>query len=32
VIEVANHGGNKRLGGTLLDWKIVEEVLAPAVA
>lgn len=31
VIQVVNHGGDKHLGGKLLDWEIVEQLLIPAV-
>ena len=31
VIQVVNHGGDNHLGGKLLDWAIVEELLIPAV-
>src|SRR4051812_16203954 len=30
-IEVVNHGGDKQLGGKLIDWEIVEQILAPQV-
>lgn len=29
VFRVVNHGGDRHLGGKLLDWAIVEQVLAP---
>jgi molecular chaperone DnaK len=32
LIQVVNHGGDNDLGGKLIDWKIVEELLIPAVA
>lgn len=32
VIQVVNHGGDNRLGGKLIDWAIVEQILIPAVA
>jgi molecular chaperone DnaK len=31
VIQVVNHGGDKHLGGKLIDWAIVEEFLVPAI-
>ncbi|MCR4439151.1 MAG: Hsp70 family protein [bacterium] len=31
VIEVVNHGGDYHLGGKLIDWAIVDELLIPAV-
>lgn len=31
VIQVVNHGGDNHLGGKLIDWAIVEELLIPAV-
>jgi molecular chaperone DnaK len=31
VIQVVNHGGDNHLGGKLLDWEIVEQLLIPAV-
>jgi molecular chaperone DnaK len=31
VIQVVNHGGDNHLGGKLLDWEIVGELLVPAV-
>ena len=30
-IQVVNHGGDNHLGGKLLDWEIVEQLLIPAV-
>jgi molecular chaperone DnaK len=30
--RVANHGGDDDLGGKLIDWAIVEQLLAPAVS
>jgi molecular chaperone DnaK len=30
-IQVVNHGGDNQLGGKLLDWGIVEELLIPAL-
>ena len=30
-IELINHGGDNQLGGKLIDWAIVEQILAPAV-
>lgn len=30
-IRVVNHGGDKRLGGKLFDWEIVEQLLVPAL-
>lgn len=32
IIEVVNNGGDNHLGGKLIDWAIVEELLIPAVA
>lgn len=31
LIQVVNHGGDNHLGGKLIDWKIVEQLLAPVV-
>ena len=31
LIQVVNHGGDNHLGGKLIDWAIVEELLIPAV-
>jgi molecular chaperone DnaK len=31
VIQVVNHGGDNHLGGKLIDWAIVEQLLIPAV-
>jgi len=31
LIQVVNHGGDKHLGGKLIDWAIVDEILVPAV-
>ncbi|MFZ5517081.1 MAG: Hsp70 family protein [Candidatus Zhuqueibacterota bacterium] len=31
VIEVVNHGGDNQMGGKLIDWSIVDELLIPAV-
>ncbi len=31
IISVVNHAGDNQLGGKLLDWAIVEELLIPAV-
>lgn len=31
-IDVVNHGGDNQLGGKLIDWAIVDQILAPAVA
>lgn len=31
VIQVVNHRGDNQLGGKLIDWKIVEQLLIPAV-
>src|SRR5262249_12602509 len=31
-IRVVNHGGDKHLGGKLIDWEIVDQGLAPAIA
>lgn len=30
-IQVVNHGGDNHLGGKLIDWAIVEDVLIPAL-
>jgi molecular chaperone DnaK len=30
-IQVVNHGGDNHLGAKLLDWKIVDELLVPAL-
>jgi molecular chaperone DnaK len=32
IIEVVNNDGSNRLGGKFLDWEIVDNLLAPAVA
>lgn len=32
VIQVVNHGGDNHLGGKLIDWAIVDELLIPALA
>jgi len=31
VIQVVNHGGDKFLGGKLIDWAIVDELLVPVL-
>jgi molecular chaperone DnaK len=31
VIQVVNHGGDNHLGGKLIDWAIVTELLVPAL-
>lgn len=31
IIQVVNHGGDNCLGGKLIDWAIVEELLIPAL-
>jgi len=31
TIEVINHGGDNHLGGKLIDWEIVNQILIPAV-
>jgi molecular chaperone DnaK len=31
IIQVINHGGDNHLGGKLIDWAIVEQLLIPAV-
>src|SRR5438552_13146872 len=31
VIKVVNHGGDKYLGGKLIDWAIVEQLLIPSL-
>jgi molecular chaperone DnaK len=31
VIQVVNHGGHNHLGGKLIDWAIVEQLLIPAL-
>ena len=30
-IQVVNHGGDNMLGGTNIDWEIVEHIIAPAI-
>jgi molecular chaperone DnaK len=30
-IQVVNHGGDRHLGGKLIDWEIVEQILVPAL-
>jgi molecular chaperone DnaK len=30
IIQVVNHGGDNHLGGKLIDWAIVDELLIPA--
>ncbi|MFB3786189.1 MAG: Hsp70 family protein [bacterium] len=30
-IQVVNHGGDNHLGGKLIDWEIVDQLLAPAL-
>lgn len=31
IIQVVNHGGDNHLGGKLIDWAIVEELLIPEI-
>jgi len=31
LVEVVNHGGDKHLGGKLIDWAIVEQFLVPSL-
>jgi molecular chaperone DnaK len=31
LIQVVNHGGDNHLGGKLIDWSIVEQLLIPAL-
>ena len=31
VFQVVNHGGDNHLGGKLIDWEIVDQLLVPAV-
>lgn len=31
VIQVVNHGGDNNLGGKLIDWEIVDQLLVPAL-
>jgi molecular chaperone DnaK len=31
LIQVVNHGGDKDLGGKLIDWEIVEKLLVPGL-
>lgn len=31
LIQVVNHGGDNQLGGKLIDWEIVDQLLVPAV-
>lgn len=31
VIQVVNHGGDNHLGGKLIDWEIVDQLLIPAL-
>ena len=31
MFQVVNHGGDNHLGGKLIDWEIVEQLLVPAV-
>src|SRR5436190_12758150 len=31
IFRVVNHGGDRHLGGKLIDWAIVEQLLVPAV-
>ena len=31
IIQVVNHGGDNHLGGKLIDWAIVEQLLIPAI-
>ena len=32
LIQVVNHGGDNNLGGKFIDWKIVDDLLVPALA
>lgn len=32
IIRVVNHGGDNHVGGKLIDWAIVDQLLVPAVA
>jgi len=32
MFRVVNHGGDRHLGGKLIDWAIVEQLLVPALA
>jgi molecular chaperone DnaK len=32
LIRVVNHGGDRHLGGKLIDWAVVDQLLAPAAA
>ena len=32
VLQVANHAGDSRLGGEVVDWAVVDKLLIPAVA
>jgi len=32
LIQVVNHGGDNNLGGKVIDWKIVDDLLAPSLA
>jgi molecular chaperone DnaK len=32
IIKVVNHGGDNNLGGKLIDWAIVDELLVPEVS
>lgn len=31
IVQVVNHGGDNHLGGKLIDWAIVEELLIPEI-
>jgi molecular chaperone DnaK len=31
IIQVVNHGGDNHLGGKLVDWEIVDQLLVPAL-
>jgi molecular chaperone DnaK len=31
IFRIVNHGGDNHLGGKLIDWEIVEQVLVPAL-
>ncbi|MCI0435926.1 MAG: Hsp70 family protein, partial [Gemmatimonadetes bacterium] len=32
MIQVVNHGGDNHLGGKLIDWEIVDQLLVPAIS
>src|SRR5262249_25245134 len=31
MIQVVNHGGDNQLGGKLIDWRIIEDLLLPTL-